>query len=47
VPFAAVRRVSDDAGESALESYREMNTSHETVLSDFILECAKAAANDL
>ena len=47
VPFAAVRRVSDDAGDSALESYREMNTSHETVLSDFILECAKAAANEL
>ena len=47
VPFAAVRRVSDDAGESALESYREMNTSGETVLSDFILECAKAAANEL
>ena len=45
--FASVRRVSDDAGESALESYREMNTSGETVLSDFILECAKAAANEL
>ena len=45
VPFAAVRRVSDDAGETALESYREMNTSGETVISDFILECAKAAAN--
>ena len=47
VPFAAVRRVSDDAGESALESYREMNTSGETVLSDFILECAEKAANEL
>lgn len=47
VPFAAVRRVSDDAGETALESYREMNTSGETVISDFILECAKAAANKL
>lgn len=47
VPFASVRRVSDDAGESALESYREMNTSGETVLSDFILECAKAATNEL
>lgn len=47
VPFAAVRRVSDDAGETALESYREMNTSGETVISDFILECAKAAASKL
>ena len=45
VPFAAVRRVSDDAGETALESYREMNTSGETAISDFILECAIAAAN--
>ena len=47
VPFAAVRRISDDAGESALESYREMNTAQETVLSDFILKCAEKAANEL
>lgn len=47
VPFAAVRRISDDAGESALESYREMNTAQETVLSDFILKCAQKAANEL
>lgn len=46
VPFASVRRISDDAGESALESYREMNTSGETVLSDFILECAEIAAKE-
>lgn len=47
VPFAAVRRVSDDAGDSALESYREMNASLETVLSDFILACAEKAAKEL
>lgn len=47
VPFAAVRRVSDDAGESAIDSYREMNSDGETVLSDFILECAEKAANEL
>lgn len=47
VPFAAVRRVSDDAGESAAENYREMNTSRETVLSDFILACAEKAAKEL
>lgn len=47
IPFAAVRRVSDDAGESAIDSYREMNTSGETVLSDFILKCAEKAANGL
>ena len=47
VPFAAVRKVSDDAGESAAENYREMNTSRETVLSDFILACAEKAAKEL
>lgn len=44
VPFAAVRKISDDAGDTAAESYREMNTSGETVLSDFIIECARLAA---
>lgn len=47
VPFAAVRKVSDDAGEDALESYREMNTSGETDLSDFILDLARTAAKEL
>lgn len=47
VPFAAVRRVSDDAGESAVDNYRDMNTSRETVLSDFILACAEKAAKEL
>lgn len=44
VPFASVRKISDDAGEDALESYRDMNTSGETELSDFILTLARAAA---
>ena len=44
IPFASVRKISDDAGADALVSYREMNSSGETVLSDFILECARAAA---
>lgn len=47
VPFAAVRKVSDDAGEDAAESYREMNTSGETELSDFIFDLARAAAKEL
>ena len=47
LPFAAVRRVSDDAGESAVDNYRDMNTSGETVLSDFILACAEKAAKEL
>ena len=44
IPFAAVRKISDNAGEDALESYREMNTSGETDLSDFILDLTRAAA---
>lgn len=40
-PFLAVRRISDDAGADALESYREMNTSNETVLSDLIVDFCK------
>lgn len=34
VPFIALRRISDDAGESAVDSYNDMNTSGETVLTD-------------
>ncbi len=34
VPFIALRRISDDAGESAFDSYNEMNTAGETVLTD-------------
>lgn len=37
-PFLSLRRISDDAGDDALDSYREMNTSGETVLSDLIIE---------
>lgn len=44
VPFACVRRISDDAGADAAESYREMNSSAETDLADFTLECACKAA---
>ncbi len=47
IAFASVRRISDDAGESAPESYREMNTSGETALTDFILECARLAADSI
>ncbi len=37
IPFVCLRRISDDAGADAETSYREMNTSDETVLSDYIL----------
>ncbi len=39
--FLALRRISDDAGSDATESYREMNTSGETLLSDYIIEIIK------
>ena len=45
VPFLALRRISDDAGADAVESYREMNTSNETVLSDLIIDLCKALIN--
>lgn len=41
VPFLALRRVSDDAGESATESYREMNSQDDTLLSDYLIEIIK------
>lgn len=44
IPFAAVRKISDDAGADAADSYREMNSANETALSDFILDVARAAA---
>ena len=40
IPFASVRRISDDAGNDAIESYREMNRMHEMHLHDLILRCA-------
>lgn len=41
VPFLALRRISDDAGESATDSYREMNEQDDTLLSDYLLEIIK------
>lgn len=41
IPFLALRRISDDAGSDATESYREMNTSSETLLSDYIIKFIK------
>lgn len=42
VPFIALRRISDDAGESAVDSYNEMNTAGETVLTDVFAELIAA-----
>ncbi len=41
VPLLCLRRISDDAGDDALETYREMNTSGETVLADYIIDIIK------
>lgn len=42
IPFLALRRISDDAGNDAGDSYREMNVLSEAVLSDLIIEFIKA-----
>lgn len=41
VPFLALRRISDDAGESATDAYREMNETDDTLLSDYIIKIIK------
>ena len=38
IPFAALRRISDDAGDSASDSYTEMNTSGELYLPKIFLD---------
>lgn len=38
IPFASIRRISDDAGESALDSYREMNLCEGDTLSSIFLK---------
>ncbi len=45
IPFLSLRRISDDAGDSATERYREMNEKAEAVLSDIILDFIPLIAN--
>lgn len=40
VPFLSVRKISDDADDSALDSYTELNNLAETALSELLLEIA-------
>ncbi len=40
-PFLSVRKISDDAGDAAGDSYREMNALAETALSEVLLELVK------
>ncbi len=37
-PFLSLRRISDDAGSDATDSYREMNSQDNTLLSDYLME---------
>lgn len=39
IPFCALRRISDDAGDEAIEIYREMNTGDGDVLCRVFLNC--------
>ncbi len=41
IPFAAVRRISDDAGNDATESYVDMNQQREDVLIELLINAAK------
>lgn len=41
IPFLALRRISDDAGEDATASYREMNSLDDTLLSDYLIKIIK------
>lgn len=45
IPFLSLRRISDDAGNDAGDSYRQMNDLAEAVLSDLIIEFIKALNN--
>lgn len=41
IPFLAIRRVSDDAGDTAVDSYVSMNSLQEAVLCDLVVEMCK------
>lgn len=47
VPFLSLRRISDDAGADAVETYREMNSLAEAVLSDLIVDYIKALVDNV
>ncbi len=41
IPFVAIRQISDDADDTAAESYKEMNDKCEAVLNDVVSEVIK------
>lgn len=44
IPFASVKIISDDAGDDALDSYREMNSNEGESLCSIALRCLKVIA---
>lgn len=42
VPFVSVRRVSDDAGETATDDYRQMNSLADSSLMEIVFDALKA-----
>lgn len=47
VPFLSIRRVSDDAGDDALSSYRNMNINEGTALADIFIMALGGICNAL
>ncbi|MGI6279511.1 MAG: 5'-methylthioadenosine/S-adenosylhomocysteine nucleosidase [Acutalibacteraceae bacterium] len=45
IPFISLRRISDDAGNDAVDSYRAMNLSGEAVLSDLVFKFIEEILN--
>ena len=41
IPYLSLRRISDDAGEDATESYREMNSQDDTLLFEYLIKIIK------
>ncbi len=41
IPFLALRKISDDAGDTAAASYREMNVQDDTLLFEYIIKIIK------
>ena len=46
IPFVSLRRVSDDAGEEATETYREMNNANQDSMAEKALNIIKAVFED-
>ena len=47
IPFGCIRRISDDAGEAALDSYREMNLCEGETLSAIFLKALQAVVQGI